>query len=85
MTITPNEEYFIIASYYKLERFTTDITKKELIESPIQMEMIELKEWENNILEFTCDEFLNNNNQHLTMTYDYKIDKIEIRNLKTKR
>lgn len=78
LTTTPNGD-FILADYYHFEKVSTNIRQKALIESPIQMDMIEFKKWNNQKLEFTCDEFLNWE-RHLIMTYDCKTDKIEIKN-----
>lgn len=78
LTVSPNGD-FIIADNYNLEKITTSIKNKEPIESPIQMDLIEFKKWENEKLEFTCDEFLHWD-RHLTMTYKSKINKIEIKN-----
>lgn len=78
LTVAPNED-FIIADYYNFEKITTTINKKEQIESPIEMDLIKFKEWNNSKLEFTCDEFLNWD-RHLIMTYDSQTNKIEIKN-----
>ncbi|MFN8432182.1 MAG: hypothetical protein U0V04_19530 [Spirosomataceae bacterium] len=78
LTTTPNGD-FILADYYNFEKITTTIKEKELIESPIQMDIIEFKKWDNSKLEFTCNEFLNWE-RHLTMTYDSETNKIEIKN-----
>ena len=78
LTVTPSGD-FILADYYNLEKVTTSIKQKEPIESPIQMDIIEFKDWEKSKLEFTCDEFLNWD-RHLTMTYDSNTNKIEIKN-----
>jgi hypothetical protein len=78
LTTTPNGD-FILADYNSLEKVTTSIKQRELIESPIQMDIIEFKKWDNEKLEFTCDEFLNWD-RHLTMTYNSETNKIEIKN-----
>jgi|JI8StandDraft_2_1071088.scaffolds.fasta_scaffold168741_1 hypothetical protein len=78
LTITPNDN-FILADCYNFYKITTSIKQKTPIISPIQMDMIKFKNWDNLKLEFTCDEFLNWN-RHLTMTYDSETDKIEIKN-----
>ncbi len=78
LTTTPNGD-FILADYYSFEKVTTSIKQRELIESPIQMDIIEFKKWDNEKLEFTCDEFLNWD-RHLTMTYNSETNKIEIKN-----
>lgn len=78
LTVAPNGD-FILADYYNFEKITTTINEKEQIESPIEMDLIEFKEWNNSKLEFTCDEFLNLD-RHLAMTYDCETSKIEIKN-----
>src|SRR5690606_616440 len=78
LTVAPNGD-FILADYYNLEKITTTLNKKEKIESPIEMDLIEFKEWNNSKLEFTCDEFLNWE-RHLIMTYNSQTNKIEIKN-----
>jgi hypothetical protein len=79
LTVLPNGD-FILADYYNFEKVTNSIKEKESIESPIQMDIIEFKEWDNSKLEFTCDEFLNWS-KHLIMTYDSETNKIEIKNV----
>jgi hypothetical protein len=78
LTVAPNGG-FILADYYNFEKVSTSIKEKEPIESPIQMDIIEFKNWDKTKLEFTCDEFLNWD-RHLTMTYDSDTNKIEIKN-----
>lgn len=77
LTVAPNGG-FIIADYYNIEKITTSIKQKVPIESPIQMDLIEFKEWYGNLLEFTCDEFLNWD-RHLTMTYNCNSNSIDIK------
>lgn len=78
LTTTPNGD-FILADYYNFKKVSTNIKQKTSIESPIQMDMIEFKKWDNSKLEFTCDEFMNWD-RHLIMTYDSETNKIEIKN-----
>ncbi len=78
LTVAPNGD-FILADYNNFEKITNTVNKKEQIESPIEMDLIEFKEWNNSKLEFTCAEFLNWD-RHLMMTYDYETNKIEIKN-----
>jgi hypothetical protein len=78
MTVAPNGD-FILADSYNFEKVTTSIKQKTSIESPIQMDFIEFKNWEKSRLEFTCDEFLNWD-RHLTMIYESETNKIEIKN-----
>ena len=78
LTVAPNGD-FILADSYNFEKVMTSIKQKISIESSIQMDIIEFKNWEKSKLEFTCDEFLNWD-RHLTMTYDSETNKIEIKN-----
>lgn len=77
LTVAPNGD-FILADCYSVEKIKTSLKTKEKIESPIPMDLIEFKSWENSKLEFTCDEFLNWE-RHLTLTYDCETNKIEIK------
>jgi len=38
-----------------VEKITSNIKEKRLIESPLEMDFSVFKNWSNNILEFTCD------------------------------
>ena len=78
LTTAPNGD-FILADYYNFEKVSTNIKQKTSIESPVQMDMIEFKNWDNLKLEFTCDECLNWD-RHLIMTYDSQTNKIELKN-----
>lgn len=78
LTVSPNGD-FILADDYHLAKVTSSIKTKELIKSPISMDTIEFKNWNNSKLEFTCDEFLNWD-RHLTMTFDSETNQIEILN-----
>ncbi|MCE7065216.1 hypothetical protein [Dyadobacter sp. CY326] len=79
LTVTPNGD-FILSDYYDIEKVTESIKDKEPIKSPIQLDMIKFKIWDNYKLEFTCDEF-SNWDRHLTMTYDSQTNKIEIKSV----
>lgn len=78
LTIAPNGS-FILIDYSDFEKLTTSIKQAEKIESSIRMDMIELIGWENQKLNFTCNEFINGD-RHFTMTYDCETNKIEIEN-----
>lgn len=78
LTVAPNGD-FILADYYEVQKITTNIRRKESIESPISMDFIKFKKWTNSELEFSCDEFLNWD-RHLTMLYDCQTNKIKIKN-----
>lgn len=52
LSLSPDES-FIIADYMNVEKFTNNMKQKELIASPIEMDFIEFKKWNENKLEFT--------------------------------
>jgi len=83
LTVTPSGE-FIIADYYTLKKITNNLKQKTPLDSPIPMDMIEFKKWNDSKLEFTCNEFMNWD-RHLTMTYDNETNKIEIKNATQQR
>ena len=76
LTVAPNGD-FILADSYNIEKVTTSIKHKEQIESPIRMDFIKFKNWENSKLMFTCEELMNWD-RHFTMVYDSERNKIEI-------
>ncbi|QLC65230.1 hypothetical protein LPB248_02705 [Flavobacterium sp. LPB0248] len=78
LTVAPNGD-FILADNYDFEKVTTSIKQKSPIESPIQMDLIEFKNWEKSKLEFTCNELLNWD-RHLIMIYNSETNNIEIKN-----
>lgn len=78
MTVAPTGE-FILGYYYYLAKVENNIDEILKIESPIKMDMIAFKNWEGNILHFTCDEFTNWS-RHLEMILDSKTWKISILN-----
>ncbi|TAN15342.1 MAG: hypothetical protein EPN37_09680 [Chitinophagaceae bacterium] len=78
LTVSPDGS-FILANYYVIGKVITHLRDIEFIQSPIEMDFIEFKKWCNEKLEFTCDEFTNWN-RHLTMIYDCKANRIEIKN-----
>jgi len=79
LSVSPNGD-FIISDSFQIEKIGNDINKKELIISPIQMDFIKFNGWQNNIMEFTCDEFLNWN-KHLVMEYDSNRNDIKIKKI----
>ena len=66
---------FIIADYYNIDKIEKTLNEKIRISSPIEMDMIKFKKWNNRKLEFTCDEFTNWD-RHLVMELD--ADKLTI-------
>lgn len=79
LTLSPDES-FIIVDYMNVVKFTNNINQKTLIECPIEMDFIEFKKWNENKLEFTCQEFFYWEKNYL-MTYDHKSNLIEIKKL----
>ncbi len=78
LTTSPNGT-FIFADYYQIERMITSLKDMEIIQSPIEMDMIEFQGWNKDILEFTCNEFTNWD-RHLVMELDINDWKIKIKN-----
>ena len=77
LILIPNGD-FLIADYYTIKRISNKITEKEIIKSPIQMDTIKFKHWQNNKLEFTCNEFANWD-RHVILEFDSETNKIEIK------
>jgi len=78
LTVSPNGEY-IIADYYNIEIITDSIKTKKQLTTPIKMDQIKFKNWENDKLIFICDEFLNWD-RHLVMELDSSNSMIQIKN-----
>jgi len=78
LTVTPEGE-FILADYYHLEKIGYSFKDRLQIDSPIQMDMIEFKNWDGHRLNFTCDEFMNWD-RHLEMELDTEDWEIRIKN-----
>ena len=78
LTVSPSGD-FIIADYYNISRLSDSLKNKIEIKSPIQMDMIEFKEWQNGKLTIKCDEFANWEN-HLELELEEKTWTIEIKN-----
>jgi len=70
---------FILADYYNIDKIEKTLKEKISISSPIEMDMIKFKKWNNRKLEFTCDEFTNWN-RHLVMELDADKLTIKIKN-----
>jgi hypothetical protein len=58
LTVSPSGE-FIVSDNHKIEIISSTITVKNLLESPVEMDMIKFGNWRDGKLYFTCDEFLN--------------------------
>jgi hypothetical protein len=76
MTVSPKGE-FILGYYYHIDKIEKTIKEKTKLESPIEMDMIEFKNWNGNKLNFICDEFINWSRK-LEMELDCENWKIEI-------
>jgi hypothetical protein len=68
LTVAPSGE-IIIADYYNIQKINNSLKNKGAINSPIGMDMIKFKSWNEGILSFECDEFLNWE-RHLEMELD---------------
>ncbi|MCX2746172.1 hypothetical protein OO013_20000 [Mangrovivirga sp. M17] len=55
LTTSPFGDYIII-DFYKIEKITDGLNNIIKIESPIEMDIIEVKGWNGNLLEFSCVE-----------------------------
>jgi hypothetical protein len=77
LTVSPNGEY-LIADYYRIEKISKNICLKVEIKSPVQMDNIKFGSWSEDILEITCDEFMNWD-RHLIMEYNCNTNKIEMK------
>lgn len=75
LTTSPQGD-FLLADYYTLEKVTTSIKQKMLIESPFSMDLIRFKEWKGLKLEFTCEQFLSWG-KTITLHYDSESGRIE--------
>lgn len=69
---------FILADYYNIDKIEKTLNKKISISSPIEMDMIKFKKWNDRKLEFTCDEFTNWD-RHLLMELDCDKWTVEIK------
>ena len=56
--ISPNG-IFIFHNYYEIEKMGNSFSEMEEIKSPFKMDDIKFIKWNNNKLEFTCEEFIN--------------------------
>ena len=79
LIITPSDD-FLIADYMNIEKISDSIRNKKLIESPIEMDFIEFQSWNNNSLEFKCDEFIYWD-RHYVMEYNDDTETIKIKKM----
>jgi hypothetical protein len=77
LTVSPKGD-FIIGYYYNIDKVGKSLMDIQTIESPIEMDMVEFKNWEGNTLNFSCDEFANWD-RHLEMELDTDEWKIKIK------
>lgn len=68
---------FIISDDYKIEIIQLPLSKKVLIESPIEMDLIEFTSWSLNKLKIVCKELTNLDNQFY-LELDINLRKINI-------
>lgn len=78
LTTSPTGD-FILADYYNVNVIEKELSELVNISSPIEMDMIKFKKWNDRKLEFTCDEFTNWD-RHLVMELDADKLSIEIKN-----
>jgi hypothetical protein len=80
LTVSPLGD-FIIADYYNIEIIKSSLTNKQLIESPIQMQMdfITFQSWNRNILLITCEEFLNSLDNQMELELDVENMKLSLK------
>lgn len=69
VTVSPNGDY-ILVDYYHIFKVSSSISQILNIQTPIDLDMIKIKGWENDRMIFSCDEFLNSNNTELEMYLD---------------
>lgn len=55
LTVTPTGD-FIIADYYNIEKTGATIKDRQLLVSPIKMDMIKFNDWSENILSISCED-----------------------------
>jgi len=80
LTVAPNGD-FILADYYDIFRMDGQIKGLKVIQSPIQMDMIKFKSWEEEKLIIECDEFMNWG-RHVILELNSLNWKIEIKKLR---
>lgn len=76
MTESPDGN-FILSDYYNIYQICKDIDEIQKIKSPIKMDDIHFNNWNENKLEFSCEEFTAWNN-HFLMEYDCGSNLIKI-------
>lgn len=58
LEVTPNG-IFILSEYSDIYKLEGSLSDRRVIESPFEMDFIEFKRWNDNILEFECDNIRN--------------------------
>ncbi|MBM9578180.1 hypothetical protein JWG45_13565 [Leptospira sp. 201903070] len=58
ITVSPRGD-FIFADYYHIQRLENKLTSMKYINSPVEMDSIIFKEWDNDNLLIYCEEFTN--------------------------
>jgi len=77
LTVAPNGD-FILADFYNISRIDGALKDSKDLISPVQMDMVKFKNWENEKLIFECDEFMNWE-RHLVLELDSSNWTIEIK------
>ena len=77
LTAIPSGD-FLVSDYYSIEKISKDLMNLDKIPTPIEMDNIKFQYWQDEILYFTCDEFLNYNNENIKMIYNSKNNEVTI-------
>ncbi|MFK7968727.1 MAG: hypothetical protein AB8F95_00075 [Bacteroidia bacterium] len=76
LTIAPSGE-IVISDYYHIWRINGTLKTLIPIPSPVQMDLIQFKNWSGNVLRIACDEFMSG--RHLELELDAASWKIELK------
>lgn len=66
LTVTPVGD-FITADYYTIEKIGTVLSERQVIESPIPIDMIKFNGWSQNLLQLICLAFPTDNKIELEL------------------
>ena len=77
LTAIPNGD-FLVSDYYNIEKISSDLLKLTNIKSPIPMDMIKFKNWNDEFLNILCDEFINWENKDVELLFNSKSNILEI-------
>ncbi len=76
LTAMPSGD-FLLSDDYSIDIIKSSLNDKQPIQSPLGMDNIEFGAWNENILEITCDEFLNWDN-HVELSFNYETMELTI-------